>query len=84
MAEGACASPFVILSGAKDILSAAGAAWGGKDPSAALPPQDDRERRHWFLRMTEGRALWARGDERGRRFWMAEGLALPRLSSWAE
>ena len=24
---GACASPFVILSGAKDLLSAAGAAW---------------------------------------------------------
>ena len=29
-AAGACASPFVILSGAKDLLSAAEAAWGGK------------------------------------------------------
>ena len=47
----ACASPFVILSGAKELLSAAGAAWG-KDPSAASPSQDDRERRYWRLEMT--------------------------------
>ena len=61
MAEGACASPFVILSGAKDLLSSAGAAWG-EDPSAALPPQDDKERQHWCLRMMEGRTLASQDD----------------------
>ena len=61
MAEGACASPFVILSGAKELLSAAGAAWG-EDPSAALPPQDDKERRLCRLRMTGEGALAPRDD----------------------
>ena len=65
MAEGACASPFVILSGAKDILSAAGAAWGGEDPSAALPPQDDREKQHWRLGMT-GEGVLAPQDDGGK------------------
>ena len=47
----ACASPFVILSGAKDLLSSAGAAWGGKilrrlcrlrmTGEGALAPRDD-------------------------------------------
>ena len=59
-AAGACASPFVILSGAKELLSAAGAAWG-KDPSAASPPQDDRERQHWCLRMTRRGSIGASG-----------------------
>ena len=61
---GACASPFVILSGAKDLLSSAGAAWG-EDPSAALPPQDDKERRHWRLGMT-GEGVLAPQDDGGK------------------
>ena len=37
----------------------------GKDPSAALPPQDDKERRHWCLRMT-GEGVLAPQDDGGK------------------